>query len=550
MKTFLLLLFLTASVTLLHAAGEDSRAPNIVYILADDLGYGDLGCYGQTRYATPHLDRLAAEGMRFTQHYAGSCVCAPSRSVLMTGRHTGHTPIRGNKGHKPEGQWPLPDTSYTVAEMLQQAGYVTGAFGKWGLGYPGSEGDPMHQGFDVFYGYNCQGLAHNYFPAYLWHNDRKVMLKKNRDDRFEQYSPDLIQKEVLRFIKKNRKKKFFLYYPMTLPHAELRAILEAEGIPFRPLGELCQLTEIACQEEHAKVIAERVAARAAFTRACCLELFSCPADEGEILRAAGEVPFPRFLGPGEIFRVRVKRVRNYSRELSTLKLERELGAVVYRSTPGLKVNLRRPQVELLGVLTEGLFFLGLKLSEVPKGSFTARRPSRRPFFHPAAMMPKLARCMVNLARARPGELVLDPFCGTGSILIEAALMGCRVVGADISPRMAFGCLLNARYVGVEPEAIIVADALSPPCIRADRVVTDPPYGRSATTAGRGARELYEVFLSLLPELLPKGHMACLAAPSTLEVGQIASQAGLKLVETHYYFVHANLTRELVVLAVL
>src|SRR5690606_22056762 len=126
--------------------------PNIIYIIADDLGYGDLSCYGQKRFQTPNIDRLAAEGMRFTQHCAGTAVCAPSRSVLMTGLHTGHTPIRGNKEWQPEGQWPLPDSAYTLAEMLKEVGYVTGAFGKWGLGFVDTEGAPHRQGFDRFYG--------------------------------------------------------------------------------------------------------------------------------------------------------------------------------------------------------------------------------------------------------------------------------------------------------------------------------------------------------------------------------------------------------------
>src|SRR5690606_14449166 len=138
--------------------------PNIIYILADDVGYGDLSVYGQKKYMTPNIDRLAAEGMLFSQHYSGSTVCAPSRSALMTGMHTGHTVVRGNYGIKPEGQFPIPDSTLTIAEVLKKAGYSTGAFGKWGLGYPGSEGDPNNQGFDIFYGYNCQTMGHNYYP--------------------------------------------------------------------------------------------------------------------------------------------------------------------------------------------------------------------------------------------------------------------------------------------------------------------------------------------------------------------------------------------------
>ncbi len=142
----------------------DNDKPNIIYILADDLGYGDLSCYGQEKFETPNIDRLAEEGMKFLQHYSGSTVSAPSRSVLMTGRHTGHTQIRGNQEVQPEGQAPLAGSVVTVAEMLKDAGYATGAYGKWGLGFPGSEGDPNNQGFDEFYGYNCQRYAHRYFP--------------------------------------------------------------------------------------------------------------------------------------------------------------------------------------------------------------------------------------------------------------------------------------------------------------------------------------------------------------------------------------------------
>src|SRR5687768_7684612 len=132
------------------------QKPNVVFIMADDLGYGDLGCYGQKLIETPVIDRLAGEGMRFTNFYAGTSVCAPSRSALMTGQHTGRTPVRGNFQMKPEGQLPLPDSAFTMAEMFKRAGYITGAFGKWGLGPPGSSGDPVNQGFDKFYGYNCQ----------------------------------------------------------------------------------------------------------------------------------------------------------------------------------------------------------------------------------------------------------------------------------------------------------------------------------------------------------------------------------------------------------
>ena len=200
---------------------DNSTKPNIIYILADDLGYGDLSCYGQSKFSTPNIDRMASEGMIFTQHYAGSTVCAPSRSCLMTGLHTGHTPIRGNKEWQPEGQVPMPKEILTMPVILKQAGYVTGAFGKWGLGYPGSEGDPNNQGFDEFYGYNCQRLAHNYYPSHLWHNQKKITLEENQGEDMKIYAPELIHNEALKFIENNKDKPFFMFYPNVIPHAEL-----------------------------------------------------------------------------------------------------------------------------------------------------------------------------------------------------------------------------------------------------------------------------------------------------------------------------------------
>ncbi len=221
---FMGLLIISVSVACKKQVSEKTdkqQKPNIVFILADDLGYGDLSCYGQQHFQTPNLDKMAAGGMRFTQHYAGTSVCAPSRSSLMTGQHTGHTPIRGNKEWQPEGQWPMNAEAITVAEILKNAGYVTGAFGKWGLGFVGTEGDPNRQGFDEFFGYNCQRLAHNYYPGHLWDNNQKVEVPENSGDKFGVYAPKLIHERALQFIEKNKDKPFFLFYPNVIPHAEL-----------------------------------------------------------------------------------------------------------------------------------------------------------------------------------------------------------------------------------------------------------------------------------------------------------------------------------------
>lgn len=204
------------------SAPEVQQRMNVVYILADDMGYADLSCTGQQKFETPNIDRLASEGMLFTQHYAGCAVSAPSRSSLMTGQHTGHTYIRGNRERtEGEGQEPLPEGTYTMARMFRDAGYATGAFGKWGLGYPGSVGAPENMGFDRFYGYNCQRESHRYYPTHLWDNDRKVLLEANAAGACGAYAPDLIQQEALRFIRDHRDKPFFLYLPYTLPHAEI-----------------------------------------------------------------------------------------------------------------------------------------------------------------------------------------------------------------------------------------------------------------------------------------------------------------------------------------
>ncbi|MBI9062595.1 MAG: arylsulfatase [Marinilabiliaceae bacterium] len=197
------------------------KKPNIIYILADDLGYGDLSCYGQKKINTPNIDKLASEGMSFTQHYSGCTVCAPSRSCLLSGQHTGHTFIRGNVEVQPEGQLPIPSETFTLAKMLKKNGYKTGAFGKWGLGFPGSQGDPNFQGFDEFFGYNCQLLAHHYYPDHLWHNQNKVVLSENKNCQKKTYAPILIQEEALNFIENNKENPFFLYMPTIMPHAEL-----------------------------------------------------------------------------------------------------------------------------------------------------------------------------------------------------------------------------------------------------------------------------------------------------------------------------------------
>lgn len=199
----------------LGAHAQEAARPNIVLIMADDLGYGHLGCYGQEHIRTPHLDRLAAEGVRFTDAYAGCPQCAPSRSVLMTGLHAGHTPVRGNSGGIP-----LRDADVTFAELLQDAGYRTGLFGKWGLGEAGTSGAPNKQGFDEFFGYLHQKHAHFYYTDYLWHNEAKYPLPGNANEQRTQYSHDVIMDKALEFIGGDHADPFLCFISLTIPHHE------------------------------------------------------------------------------------------------------------------------------------------------------------------------------------------------------------------------------------------------------------------------------------------------------------------------------------------
>jgi arylsulfatase A-like enzyme len=238
---------------------HQNQGPNIIYILADDLGYGELGCYGQTKIETPNIDRLAATGMIFTDHYTGSPVCAPARAILLTGLHSGQSQVRGNDewGQRGdvwnyramiadstlEGQRPLKAGTVTIGTLLQSAGYKTAVVGKWGLGAPHTEGVPNKQGFDYFFGYNCQRQAHTYYPVHLWENDRRVYLENDtvaphtvlieEDDPYEMssyapfelnsYAPDLMFDAITGFVQDNKDNQFFLYWATPIPHVPLQA---------------------------------------------------------------------------------------------------------------------------------------------------------------------------------------------------------------------------------------------------------------------------------------------------------------------------------------
>jgi arylsulfatase A-like enzyme len=246
-------------------AGEPAR-PNIIFILADDLGYGELGSYGQKLIQTPNIDRLASEGMRFSQFYAGSTVCAPSRSVLMTGQHMGHTSVRGNAGAQNLQAQTLRADDVTVARVLQQAGYATGLIGKWGLGEHGSTGDPRRQGFDYYFGFLNQSHAHNHYPDFLWRNGEKVPLPNvvtpvgqvpgvgYATERVV-YAGDIFAEEARAFVERNRERPFFLFYSVITPHANNeRSRLLGEGNEVPDLGIYADKPWNEAQKAHAAMI--------------------------------------------------------------------------------------------------------------------------------------------------------------------------------------------------------------------------------------------------------------------------------------------------------
>ena len=253
------------SIPLLHCRQlNPKQKPNIIYILADDLGYGDLGCYGQQNIKTPNLDKMSAEGIRFTDHYAGSTVCAPSRCTLMTGQHTGHARIRGN------ATVPLKPEDMTVAEMLQKSGYVTGLIGKWGLGEQGTTGIPNRKGFNFFYGYLNQIRAHNYYPEWLWENQTQIQLDNKvvfSDSGYAKgigtastnkvtYSHDLFTQQALNFIENNKNQNFFLYLAYTIPHAnnQYQLVNSEHGMEVPEYGIYKDLDWPAAQKGHAAII--------------------------------------------------------------------------------------------------------------------------------------------------------------------------------------------------------------------------------------------------------------------------------------------------------
>ncbi|UCF45248.1 MAG: methyltransferase domain-containing protein, partial [Candidatus Bathyarchaeota archaeon] len=332
----------------------------------------------------------------------------------------------------------------------------------------------------------------------------------------------------------------------TLPAAELTAILEVEGFDFEVKEKLDQVVRLDAAQNSVQAVQHR----SAYARICALELFTCPAQETDITKTADSTSFKNVLSEGESFAVRIRRVREYAEKVSTVALERTLGKHILLGTSETRVNLKAPDKTFIGVLTSDKLVFGVKLAEIIPKPFVERRPRKKPFFHPSAMPSKLARCMVNLAHAKAGELVLDPFCGTGSVMVEAAFIGCRVLGFDIQRRMVKGCRNNLEHFSVEPDGLVIADARKLPLTQIDCLATDPPYGRSATTMKLTTKQIVEGVLGSARSLLRQGQRICIASPKTLNIARIGVELGYRHLESHFAYVHRSLTREIAVFEIM
>jgi len=330
----------------------------------------------------------------------------------------------------------------------------------------------------------------------------------------------------------------------TLPFSEVRSILEAEDVPYKVLGRLTQVLRVQANPDCVK----SVKFRSSMARVCGIEIFNCKADYEEVLRNVKRTIVSSSIGDVESFAVRIRRVRESSVGIDGLALERRIGEVILDNIKGAKVNLRAPDQTFLGILTDDRFLFGVMKAEIKAGEFVKRGSQKRVFSHSAAMPAKLARCMVNLAQPKTGDIVLDPFCGTGSFLIEAGLIGCRVFGLDVKRYMVEGSLRNLAFHRIEPVGMAVGDArfllLSAGCV--DCIVTDPPYGISATTLRMETKDVFDRFFLTLSSFARKGRRICLAAPKSIKVKEIGERSGFKHLESHFIYIHRRLTREIAV----
>ena len=324
----------------------------------------------------------------------------------------------------------------------------------------------------------------------------------------------------------------------TLPTAEVKGAIRGGRRAYKSIEQLDQMLVL-----ETKADPEVLASRLAMCREICEHLLTSDADEVEILEAVGSSDIVDFIPHGKSFAVHIRRVKKSSPSIETLELAGKIADMIAEEM-GFKVDLTNPEVELLGLLTEGRCAIGLTAARIDRRAFLARRPSLRPVFHPGTLMPKFARCMVNLARTPRGGTLLDPFSGIGGILLEAGLMGAKPIGVDIDERMIEGARKNLEASGITEFELTVGDARKLPELEVDAIATDPPFGRQASTAGSTTEELYrEALPSMVRALKPKGYM-CMTSPGGVELQGPAEDCGLEVIEQHEQRVHKSLTKRI------
>jgi len=323
----------------------------------------------------------------------------------------------------------------------------------------------------------------------------------------------------------------------TLPEAEVKSIFEAEEYPYITKPGAPQILRCRAEPDAGRAVTER----AYYTRLCVEEFFASKNEPSAILSAFRDIDFTNHLKHGERFKVILRRVRRSAIDVELRRLMHRLGRLIQNQTKA-ELKLKSPDVNFIGVFSGGGFYFGRIIAESER-RLGERRAGLRPFFHPSTLQPKLAGCMVNLARVRPPQTLLDPFCGAGAILIEAAHLGCRPQGLDISASMVEGSRQNLFHFGVDVFDLMVGDARRLPLYEVGAVATDPPYGRISSTRGSDVEQLYREFLHGIAERLRSGSHLCLAAPHALQATDLAGDAGFKQNESHLIHVHDNLTRE-------
>jgi len=329
----------------------------------------------------------------------------------------------------------------------------------------------------------------------------------------------------------------------SLPAAEVGAILESAKLQFPTVGRSYRLLLVEGPSRVLKVISER----SLMYNWCGVALGECDADEDQIHKLVRSLPLEDIARNAESYAVRAARLGGVNKSLRQVDLERNVGSIVKECVPRLKVQLNRPDLTFACVIFDNSFLVGISSYFKPSGLIAPRRPRKRPVFHPSTMPPKIARCMVNLARAGPGGTFLDPFSGVGGISIEAAVIGCNVVAMDASPRMLRGARRNLKYFGLEPLGFLHGDARHTPLHELDAIATDPPYGRGSSTMGAKTSNLVREFLAGAGAYLKRGSHLCISSPVEIQIEDYAQEAGLRMKERHLAKVHRSLTRQFVVL---